>query len=92
MINKDKFDAQWGWREVRGVIYAIVPNDGDLDMLGYTIVPKRNGRFFVEAHHIGGAKEGLPYAEYESIAAAKNFILFYEYKRQVEFAKTIKLE
>ena len=92
MINRDKFDAGWSWTSKNGCVYAIAPNDGDLDMLGYNIVPKRSGKFFVEAYHIGGAKEGLPFAEYKSLEEAKTFILSYEYKRQVDFAKTIKLE
>jgi len=52
--------------------------------LGYVIVPKKNGKYFVEARQAGGAKHQMPFQDFESPEAAMEWVDAHER----ELAKT----
>ena len=80
--------AQYAWSvDRRGTAEMLDADQGDCDYIGWSVLLKKNGRYFVEARRVGGAQVRLPYQEFESLDAAMQFCMEYDAKRQQNFRK-----
>lgn len=60
--------------------------------IGYSIMRKRNGRYYIKAYLISGAEHRLPFQNFESAEDAKSWIAEYERKRAEREARYAKEE
>ena len=70
--------GQVEWRELRRGRFSGDSADGQI---GYMLMPKSGGQYFVKAYLVGGAEHRIPYQDFESAGAAKAWVEQYEQKR-----------
>ena len=64
------------WKETRRGKFWSQSND-----LDWEISPKRNGKWFANAHRPGGAEHRLPYQDFETAQGAIAWVEQYEQER-----------
>ena len=89
-MNFEQWFQKWTWLKTRSGWYAGNNDDGDLQPYGWAVIPKRNGKFFIEAHTGAGKKLPLPYQEFDTLEAAQEWAGRYEWKRQEDFSKPFR--
>jgi len=89
MIEFERYAKTWKWSQMRGRFYAITPQDGDVPEDDYAIIPKKNGKFFVEVRRPGGAKVRMPWREFETVEEAQEWAMRREHGRQRDAANWV---
>lgn len=87
MISLEKFAESWTWNQRRDSVESADYDSGDIDTLGFSILNKRNGKFFIKAYRVGGGEERLQYAEFDTVEDAKNHCIKLMYTRMIEANK-----
>ena len=66
------------WKKLRRGKYSGDSEDGQV---GYMIMSKRTGRFFIKAYLVGGREHQLPFQDFPDAQAAIDWVEQYERER-----------
>ena len=72
------------WREGGRGRFSGESADGEI---GYELIAKRNGEYYIKAYLIGGREHRLPFQNFLDAEAAMDWVAEYEFKRAEKRAR-----